>query len=120
MNDIQGYWPKLKGRDASALSGFLFNSPIDVTPYGQAKIDQNLLRANKKKPVEYASESSRNFSMGQKSTSTNAYRKEEVMEYLDAFNSPLCASNTEHRTTYGEFSRFVHKNGRSYFTGGLR
>lgn len=42
------------------------------------------------------------------------------MEYLDAFNSPLCASNTEHRTTYGEFSRFVHKNGRSYFTGGLR
>jgi len=87
----------------------------DVTAAGKLKMPENLQKANTQKKVEYMSASQRNFSMGQTAHYTNEARAREALDYLDAFNSPICASNIEHRTHYGEFSKFVHDNGRSYF-----
>jgi len=120
---LSGYWPKLKGRDADALTAFLSQSPIDVTSYGQPKILPELKKAaemHRNKKLEYQSRSAQNFSMGQQSTWTNKHRDEEVKEYMDSYQSPICYgcyANSTHRTTYGEFSKFVHVTGRPMFQG---
>lgn len=65
-------------------------------------------------PSPFRQASQRNFSMGQTPHYTNEARAREALDYLDAFNSKICASTIEHRTHYGEFSKFVHENGKSY------
>mmetsp|Transcript_33082 Transcript_33082/g.72131 ORF Transcript_33082/g.72131 Transcript_33082/m.72131 type:complete len:204 (-) Transcript_33082:180-791(-) len=120
--NLSAYWPKLKGRDATALTSFLSQSPIDVTPYGQPKILPQLkvAAAMEKKKLEYQSHSAQNFSNGVISNWTNKHRAEEVKEYMESFNSPICYTNPKHRTTYGEFSAFVHKTGRPLYQGHKR
>jgi hypothetical protein len=45
---------------------------------------------------------------------------EEVKEYMDSYQSPICYgcyTTSTHRTTYGEFSKFVQVTGRPLFQG---